>query len=78
MSARERLHRVVDLLPEADVGAALRFLDYLWDAQDANRVLRMLMTTPEDKEPLPANQAASLDRVREEAQRGNVKTVAHS
>jgi len=32
MSIREQFHRLVDVLPEAEAGAALRFLEYPRDA----------------------------------------------
>ena len=48
--AKERLHRLVDQIPEAEVHTAERFLEYLAAADDA--VLRALMSAPDDEEAL--------------------------
>lgn len=73
MSIREQLHRLVDFLPEAEAGAALRFLEYLRDAPNGDEVTRVLMTVPEVDEPFTDEEQASLDRSREEARRGETK-----
>ena len=74
MSIREQLHRLVDFLPEAEAGAALRFLEYLRDAPNGDEVTRVLMTVPEVDEPFTDEEQASLDRSREEARRGETKS----
>ena len=73
MSIREQLHRLVDVLPEAEAGAALRFLEYLRDAPNGDEVTRILMTAPEVDEPFTDEEEASLERALEEARRGETK-----
>lgn len=73
MSIREQLHRLVDVLPEAEAGAALRFLEYLRDAPGGDEVTRILMRAPEVDEPFTDEEQASLDRAREKAGRGETK-----
>lgn len=73
MSIRDQLHRLVDVLPEAEAGAALRFLEYLRDAPNGDEVTRILMTVPEVDEPFTREEEASLDRSLEEARRGETR-----
>ena len=47
---RSRLHHLVDELPESELDAAVRFLEYLRDTGDP--LLRSLETAPEDDEPV--------------------------
>lgn len=70
MSARERLHRVVELLPEDEVEAALRFVESLHDTQRGDEFTRVLMEAPEDDEPLSPDEISRLDRAAEEARKG--------
>lgn len=49
MSVREDLHRLVDELPECEIHAAKRYLEYLRNMGDP--VLRSLMEAPIDDEP---------------------------
>jgi hypothetical protein len=49
MTTREELHRLIDELPECEMHAARRFLEYLRNMGDP--VLRSLMEAPEDDEP---------------------------
>jgi len=73
MFIREQLHRLVDVLPEAEAGAALRFLEYPRDASSGNQVTRILMTASEVDEPFTDDEQASLDRARDEARPGETK-----
>ena len=73
MSIRDQLHRLVDVLPEAETGAALRFLEYLRDAPNGDEITRILMTAPEADEPFTPEEEDSLERAREEARRGETK-----
>jgi len=56
---RERIHRLVDQLPEAELHAAERFLEFLATAE--NPVLRALWSAPEEEEPLTPEEAAALE-----------------
>jgi hypothetical protein len=49
MSARDRLHRLIDELPESELAAAERVLHYL--RATADPVLRALLEAPLDGEP---------------------------
>ena len=73
MSIRDQLHRLVDVLPEAEAGAALRFLEYLRDAPNGDEVTRILMTAPEVDEPFTGEEEASLERALDEVRRGETK-----
>ena len=72
MSAREELHRIIDLLSDTDLPAALELLERLHESPD-DGFLRTLVTAPEDDEELTAEEHASLDRAWDEAQRGEIK-----
>ena len=69
MSTRATLHRLVDELPESELDAAARFLEYLRDTYIDDPVLRSLRGAPEDDEPLTEEDE---ERIREgwEAYRG--------
>ena len=60
MSIREQLHRLVDVLPEAEAGAALRFLEYPRDAPSGDEVTRILMNAPKVDEPFTDDEQASI------------------
>lgn len=70
MTVKEELHRIVDLLPDAEIQAVLRFLQYLREARYDDRVSRLLMSAPEDPEPLTAEEALAVDRALEEFRKG--------
>jgi hypothetical protein len=70
-SAKAELHRLVDALPEREVHAARRFLEYLRDAGDP--VLRAFMEAPEDDEPLTPEEEAAIREGQEALARGEVR-----
>ena len=72
MSDRERLHRTIDMLPEAEIGAALRFVEYLRDSTAADPIAARLRAAQEDPEPLTPDEAAALDRASEESRTGKL------
>lgn len=53
-TARERLHRLVDELPDGELHAAARFLEYLHDI-GSGPLMRLLDEAPEDDE-LPSEE----------------------
>ncbi len=57
MAAREQVHRLVDELPEDELDAAKRYLQYLRDQGDP--FARVLAEAPEDDEPSTAEENAS-------------------
>ncbi len=74
MSAREQLHRLIDLLADAELPPALRVLESLHDAREEDPWLHALLTAPEDDEPETPQEHAALDRAMEEARRGETKS----
>lgn len=72
-SAKERLHRLVDRVPEGEFHTAERFLEYLANSDDP--VLRALMSAPEDDEPLTEADREALEEGRRALEAGDV--VSH-
>ena len=62
---RDSLHRLVDEIPDSELHAARRMLQYLRDQSDP--LLRALLDAPEDDEPLTEQDAAALEANREGA-----------
>jgi hypothetical protein len=74
MTDRERLHALVEDLPEAEVDAALRFVESLHhDRQDP--VARALRAAPPDGEPLTPEDLAELEAAELDWEAG--RTVPH-
>lgn len=68
-STKEQLHRLVDALPESELHAARRFLEYLRNMR-SDPVLRALMEAPEDDEPETPEEAAAVKEAWQEYLRG--------
>ena len=64
MTAKERLHRLVDQLPATEFEAARRFLEYLSDRRE-DLVSRSLEGAPADDEPMSAEELADLEDTRQ-------------
>lgn len=74
MTDKERLRKLVEDLPEPEVRAALRFVEYLqWEASDP--VARALQEAPYDDEPMTAEDLAELKAAERDRQEGHV--VSH-
>lgn len=74
MTDKERLHSLVDDLPEPEVRAALRFVEYLrWEAADP--VSRALHDAPCDDESVTEEDLAELEATDREQREGHV--VSH-
>ncbi len=71
MTEKERLHTLVDQLPEPDLHAALRFVEYLRQ-EASDPVLRALHEAPIDDEPLTAEDLADLEAAERDWQEGCV------
>ncbi|MBI2916709.1 MAG: hypothetical protein HYY01_01835 [Chloroflexi bacterium] len=56
--AKQDLHRLVDQLPDSELHAVRRFLEFLH--QQSDPVLLALMSAPEDDEPETAEERAAL------------------
>jgi hypothetical protein len=74
MTEKERLHTLVDGLPEQEVHAALRFVEYLWQGA-SDPVAQALQNAPVDEEPLTAEDLAELEAGERDWQEGHV--VSH-
>ena len=59
MASKDTLHRLVDELPDSEVQAAKRFLEFLRTLGDP--VLRAFLTAPEDDELLTPEEVAESD-----------------
>lgn len=73
MENRQTLHTLVDELPEPELPAARRYLEYL--RQTADPLRRALEAAPVDDEPLTDEDLAAVRRGRTEYAKG--ETVSH-
>ncbi len=73
MKERERLHSLIDTLPEGEVHVALRFVEFLGTEEPA--ALWSLQDAPMDDEPLTANDEAALAEAEIDLAQG--KVVSH-
>ncbi len=71
MTDRGRLHRLVDELPEREVPAAERYLEYLGLAE-RDPVLHAILNAPEDDEPGTDEERLAVDEAREDVRAGRV------
>ena len=74
MAMRETLHQLVDKLPESEVAAATRYLEYLSVARQ-DPFLRALIQAPLDDEPETEEERTAIAEGRAALQRGDV--VSH-
>ncbi len=74
MQTRDRLHQLIDDLPEADLPAIERFLNG-WGASD-DSLLRALANAPEDDEPLTPDDEAAIDEGMDAIARGDMVSSA--
>lgn len=74
MTDRERLKVLADRLPESELHAALRYLEFLGGAQE-DPVARALREAPEDDEPLTAHDREALEESDRDVEAGRV--VSH-
>ncbi len=71
MTTREMLHRLVDELPDSELQAARRMLNYLRLTGD-DRLLETLLEAPFDDEPETPEEAAAVAEAWEAVRRGEV------
>lgn len=71
MTDRERLHALVDDLPEDEVRTTLRFVEHLQNPED-DPVLRALAEAPLDDEPLTEEDFAALREAEEDEVHGRL------
>lgn len=67
---RQRLRQLVDQLPEEELQAAHRYLQYLLRVTDP--VFRALLDAPEDEEPETPEEAAAVQEARDDARHGRL------
>jgi hypothetical protein len=68
---RDALHDLVNRIPEHDLGAAQRYLEYL----ATSPAYRAAMSAPPDDEPVSAGDSEAIERAAGEIRAGNV--VSH-
>ena len=68
MTTKEDLRRLLEELPDSELDAARRFLEYLRDTTDP--LMRKLSETHEEEEELNDETSAALREAKEEASRG--------
>jgi hypothetical protein len=73
MPMRDTLHQLIDELPESELAAAERFLNYL--RATADPVLRALLEAPLDDEAETDEERHAVQEAREELARGEVRTL---
>ena len=71
MSRKDQLHELVEKLPENEWETAHRLLDHLCHRQ-GDPLLRALEAAPEDYEPETPEEAAAVERAREQLARGEL------
>lgn len=65
---RDSLHNLIDRIPEAEVPAARRFLEYL----ATNPAYRAAQLAPDDDEPVTTADAEAIARARSDIEAGRV------
>jgi hypothetical protein len=66
MTTREKLHRIVDELPEEELAAALEAIE----ARPGDPMIRVLDEAPPEDEEIPAEEEAAVREAREETAAG--------
>ena len=74
MLPKERLHELVERLPEEEFHAAERYLTYLQEQGDP--LLRRLLQAPLDDEAEADDEQAAVEEARGDLQGGRVHTLA--
>jgi hypothetical protein len=69
--SRHVLHQLIDRIPEEELSAAQRFLEYL----AVSPAYRAALSAPPDDEPVTEGDAAAIARAREQVRLG--KVVSH-
>lgn len=72
---KKEIHQLVDKLPESDLHAAKRFLQYLTSLKEEDPVLKALKNAPWDDEPLTEEDIKALEEAHEDVKAGRI--VSH-
>ena len=73
MTLKEKLHRLVDELPEEECHAAERYLEYLRDQGDL--LLHRLTSAPYDDEPETQEECRAIEEAYEDLQAGRTHSL---
>ena len=68
--AKERLRKLIDLLPEEEEGKVLDFLERLAKEDVRRKMAQSIANAPEDDEPLSEEDLEAIRQGREEAAQG--------
>lgn len=71
---RKELHHLVDQLPEDELHAAQRYLEFLAKERAADRFYQMLQSAPIDDEPETPEEAAAVAEAKAEFAAGKLLT----
>ena len=74
MASKDRLHRLVEELPESEVSAAERYLEYLRLVRQ-DPVAYSILTAREDDEPESDEERVAVAEAREDIQKGQVSSL---
>ena len=74
-AAKERLHELVDALPESKVETANRYLECLAGLSECNPVLRAFLDAPEDDEPLTEEELKAIEEAEEDIRQGRTRPL---
>ena len=72
MTIKDDLHRLVDTLPEQELHAALRYMEYLHDV-GSDELVGALLEAPEDDEPITTEESEGADEAWQEYLRGEAR-----
>ena len=73
MTTREALHQIIDELPEADLQRVQLYVDYLRSGGDP--LLHVLLTAPDDDEPLSPEDEKAIAEGLDALNRGETVTL---
>lgn len=72
--SREDLHRLVDELPDSELNAAQRFLEFLRD-RDVEPVRKAIAKAPVDDEPETAEEVEGVEEAEDDIRAGRTMTT---
>lgn len=74
VTTKADLHQLVDSLPDRELIAAQRFLEFLRSSEAEDPVIRAFLDAPYDDEPLTQEEEAAVEEARAEIARGEAQT----
>jgi predicted transcriptional regulator len=76
MTLKEKVHRLVDELPEAEMPEVARYLEHLRKKSDP--LQRALREAPEDDEPITEEEAQAIEEGERDLEEGRIVTSARA